>query len=160
MLKQLLICTLAITAIGCGNKISPLSPELKQEINGEVDEIRNNQNGIMAELGKLQQQVEINARDIKNMQNGMVNINKDNSGIQILQGDGSLILIFALATIAMLLYHYRLRAVKSEKTAEILAQQIALHEDEDLNNKVFSAAIDEKVEKEVYKLIVKNQKTT
>lgn len=138
---------------GCGNKISPLSPEFRQDLqnqNGQIEDIKNNQNGIMAEMLKLRQQTEINSRDIKSFQQGVFNWN--------IEGDGPLILIFALITIAMLLiYHYRVKAIKQEKAAKILAQQIALHDDQELRDKVFLAALNTEVEKDVYHLLKKSK---
>jgi hypothetical protein len=82
----------------------------------------------------------------------------DNSGVQILQGDGALIMVYSLCVIAMLLiYYYRTKLVKSEKTAEIFAQQIALHNSVDLNDKVFMAALNTDVEHDVYHAMVRNQ---
>ena len=145
----------ALFTTGCGN----LSPTARIDNSGEIDELKNNQNGVMLELLKFKAQQEINARDIKNLQQGLINTNNENHGVQILQGDGALILIFALGTIGMLLvYHFRTRAVKIEKAAGILAQQIALFDDVGLENNVFMAAMNTEVEAEVYHFITKGQK--
>lgn len=140
--------------------ISPLSPELKQQIDnqgGKIDDIRNNQNGLMLELGKISNQTEINARDIGQFQQGMMN--NQNSGVQILQGDGALILVFSVCVIGMfLVYHYRTVAKKKEKAADIMAQQIALYDDVALDDQVFLAAMNTDAEEEVYGLMVKGQK--
>ena len=146
---------------GCA-KISPLSPKLDQKIdnqNGQIEDLRSNQNGLMLELGKIRQQSEMNARDIENAQQGIVNLRgSDNSGIQILSGDGGLLVFFAISTLAVLLvYHYRTRAVTSEKTAGILAQQIAVYDDGELDDKVFLSALNTDVEEDVYHLMVKHQ---
>lgn len=146
---------------GCA-KISPFNPELKQKIenqNGEIEDIKNNQNGLMLELGKVRNENELQARDIRDAQQGLVNLKgNENSGIQILQGDGALILIFALGTIGMMLvFYYRTKYIKSEKTTEILAQQIALYNDADLDDKVFMAALNTDVESNIYHTMVKSQ---
>lgn len=156
-MKKYLVAILFIAAFttGCGN----LSPRANIENQGEIDELKNNQNGVMLDLLKFKAQQEILARDIKNLQQGLINQNNENYGVQILQGDGALILMFALGTIAMLLvYHYRTRAVRSEKAAGILAQQIALFNDVGLENNVFLAAMNTEVESEVYHYITKGQK--
>jgi len=151
-----------LTLSGCG-RFSPLSPELKQELqnqNGKIDDIKNNQNGLMLDLLNLRQQNDINARDIQNLQNGLINYNKNNqnSGVQILQGDGALVAVFATIVIGMLLVlYYRSQALKQTKTAEIMAQQIANYNDVDLNDNVFMAAMNSNVEDQVYHLMVKSQ---
>ncbi len=151
-------CLLGVT--GCAN----LNPRLRNDIdntNGKIDEIRNNQNGIALELGKLKQNAEISNSQLKEVQQGMINLNtaisrNENSGVQILQGDGALILVFGLGVIGMMLYYYRDRAVKSEKTAEILAQQVALYDDPVLNDDILRAAMFTSSEKDVYHLMKKH----
>lgn len=159
-MKWIFLSLIALTLTGCA-EISPFSPKMEQKIDnqdGKIDEIKSNQNGMMLEIMKLRQQNEINARDIGNFQQGLLNVNKSNSGTQILQGDGPLVLIFGISVVAMMLiYHYRSRAVKSEKTSEILAQQISMHNDEDLNDEVYLAALNTEVEGEVYHLLTKNK---
>jgi len=124
--------------------------------NGQIEDIKNNQNGVMLDLLNLRNEQSVQARDIENVQQGL--INKSNSGIQILQGDGALVMIFALATVGMLLiYHYKTKAFKNEKTAEILAQQIAMYDDVTLDDDVFVAAMNTDVEADIYHLMVKSQ---
>lgn len=148
---------------GCAN-ISPLSPELRNDIDnqdGQIEDIRNNQNGLMLELGKIRNQTDINARDIGTFQQGAFNKSNQNSGVQILQGDGGLILVFALGTIALLLvYHYRTRAVKNEKVVSILSDQIAMYDDVNLDNEVFLSAMNTSVEEDVYGHMLKSQTKT
>lgn len=153
---------LMLVVSGCSAKLSPLSPELDQKINnqdGKIDDIKNNQNGMMLELGKVRNQNDLNARDIHDAQQGLLNIKgQENNGVQILQGDGALTMVFSLITIAMMLvFYYRSKSIKSDKTTDILAQQIVLHDDEHLNDKVFMAALNTDVESNVYHAIVKNQ---
>lgn len=149
---------------GCSNNLSPFSPDLKNEINnqnGKIEDIKNNQNGVMLELIKLRNEQKINAEKIDNFQQGLLNLSgrNENFGVQILQGDGALVMVFALGTIAMMLiYHYRTKAVKKEKAADILAQQIVNYNDESLTDDVFISAMHTDVEKDVYDLIAKNQK--
>lgn len=147
---------------GCAN-ISPFSPDLKQNIdnqNGKIEELKNNQNGLLLEIGKLRQQQDINARDIENAQQGIFNLRgSNNSGVQIFSGDGGLIVLFTLglAAIGSVLY-YRTRALKFEKSAEILAQQIVFYDDASLDDKVFMSALNTDVEKDIYHLMMKNKK--
>mgnify|MGYP000468439927 CR=1 FL=1 len=75
----------------------------------------------MLELGKLRQDAEIQNSQLKEVQQGMLNLNatgirNENKGVQILQGDGALILIFALGTVAMLIF-YKRKSDKNEKIA-------------------------------------------
>jgi len=128
---------------GCGN----LSPRINERIDnqgGKIDEIRNNQNGIALELGKLKQNAEIVDSDLQEFQQGMMNLNaavsrNENSGIQILQGDGALMLIFSLGVIGMMLYYYRDRAIKSEQAADIMAQAVAKYPA--VNQSILQAAL-------------------
>ena len=164
MKRILLVLSILFLSIsGCG-RFDPLSPKLEQKIdnqNGKIDELKNNQNGVSLELMKLRQQTDLNARDIDNFQQGAVNLrgaSNDNTGFQLIQGDGALMLIFGLGVIGMFfVYHYRTEALKNSKTANILAQQIAAHDDVNLDEKVFTAAMNSDVEEHVYQLMVKNQ---
>lgn len=160
-LLEVLLLSFFVVLSGCG-RISPLSPELDQKIDnqdGKIEDIKNNQNGLMLELGQIRNENDLQARDIRDAQQGLINLKgNENSGIQILQGDGALILVFALGTIGMMLiFYYRTKYIKSEKTSEILAQQIALYDDTDLDDKVFMAALNTDVESDVYHCMVKNQ---
>tara|TARA_Y100000034_G_scaffold43496_3_gene53108 strand:+ start:28938 stop:29447 length:510 start_codon:yes stop_codon:yes gene_type:complete len=153
---------LSLSLAGCGN----LSPRQDQRIDnqdGQIEELKNIQNGINAEVGKLRQESEITNSTLKDVQTGMVNFqaklsSNENSGIQILQGDGALILVFAIAVVGMLLFHYRRLYKKNEKAADLLAQQITNKGDPYLDDVVFSAAMHTDVEAEVYHLMTKHQK--
>jgi predicted PurR-regulated permease PerM len=146
---------------GCG---SPFSPKLRQQIdnqNGKIDDISTNTNGIMLDILKLKNDQQIMQRDVENFQQGLINLENrnQNSGVQIFQGSGGLVVGFALTTIGMLLiYNYRSKAIQHQKTAELLAQQIVLHDSEDLQENVFKAAMYTNVESNVYHLITKQQK--
>jgi len=161
-LITLLVFGLSLSLAGCGN----LSPQQDQRIEnqgGEIEELKNIQNGVNSEIGKLRQEAEITNSTLKEVQNGMINFNaklssNENSGIQILQGDGALILIFAIAVVGMLLFHYRSLYKKNEKAADLLAQQITNRGDPYLDDVVFAAAMHTDVEKEVYHLMTKHQK--
>lgn len=161
-MKTFIYILLLILITGCGNKITPLSPELSQKLNnqdGKIDEVKNNQNGMMLEIGKLRQTSEVHARDIGAYQQALIakNDSHNNAGVQILQGDGALVLVFAVIVVALLLvYHFKTKAVKYQKTAELLAQQIS--GDQNMANRVFMAALDSDIEEHVYSLVAKNQK--
>ena len=161
-MRWVVLAILMLCLTGC--KISPVSPELDQKIdnqNGRIEDINSNQNGLMMEFLKLRNQTEINARDIGNLQQGIINQSNQNSGVQVLQGDGPLIMIFAFGTIGMLLiYHYRTRAIKNEKIVEIMSDQIALYDDVHLDNDIFMSAMNTDVEKEVYDSMVASQDRT
>jgi PBP1b-binding outer membrane lipoprotein LpoB len=146
---------------GCSKNLSPFSPDIKNDINnqnGKIEDIKNNQNGVMLELIKLRNEQRIQAEKIENFQQGIFNGTNENFGVQILQGDGALVMVFALGTIAMILiYHYRTKSIKKEKAADILAQQIVNYNDESLTDGVFVSAMHTDVEKDVFELITKNQ---
>ena len=164
-MKKIILLIFGIILIGtsgCNN----LSPRLEEHIdnqNGKIDEIRSVQNGISTELGNLRAENTLTNSELDALQQGWVNLNaklssNENSGIQILQGDGALIMVFSLAVIFMLIWYYRDKAKKAEKVAEILAQEITNKNDPALEDKIFLAAKHTDVEANVYHLIVKSQK--
>jgi len=161
MKNIILSIILCFSLVGCSN----FNPRMQNRIdnkNGKIDEIKNNQNGLMLELGKLRQDAEIQNSQIKEFQQGMLNLNatgirNENKGVQILQGDGALILIFALGTVAMLLF-YKRKSDKNEKIANIMAQEVMLLNDQKLNDKILNLSIKTKVEKDVYKMMFKHIK--
>ena len=149
-------------ASGCNN-LSPRQEEHIDNQNGKIDEIRSIQNGISTELGNLRAENTITDSELEALQQGWVNLNarlssNNNSGIQILQGDGALIMVFSLSVVGMLLWYYRDKAKKSEKVSEILAQEIVGKKDPALEDQVFLAARHTNVEAKVYHLMVKAQK--
>jgi hypothetical protein len=160
---KFLTILLAATSIGCASgNFSPRNDPNIENQNGKIDEIRNNQNGVMAEIGKLKQSAEFQNSKLQEVQNGMLNLNtaisrNENSGVQILQGDGSLMFIFSICVIGMLL-HYRNRAVKNEKAAEIMAREIVRFNDVTLNDNVLRAAMHSPSELHVYNMMLKQQK--
>lgn len=162
MIFAALTCCLITGLSGCANLNPRNNPRIDNQ-NGKIDEIRNNQNGVMAEIGKLKQNAEIQNSQLKEVQNGILNLNtaisrNENSGIQILQGDGALILVFSLAVIGMLLYWYRDRAIISEKTAEVMAKEIARFNDPTLNDNILLAALNNKAESHVFQLLTKSRR--
>lgn len=154
-----IIVSAIFSIVGCANVSPRMQPKI--EGNGKIDEIKNNQNGVMAEIGKLKQNAEIQQSQLKEIQNGLLNLNvalsrNENSGVQILQGDGALIMVFSLGVIGMLLYWYRDRAIKSEKASNIMAKEIAKFNDPVLNDAVLHAAMNTEYESHVYNLLKKN----
>lgn len=159
MKNIILSIILCFILVGCSN----FNPRMQNRIdnkNGKIDEIKNNQNGLMLELGKLRQDAEIQNSQLKEVQQGMLNLNatgirNENKGVQILQGDGALILIFALGTVAMLIF-YKRKSDKNEKIANIMAQEVMLLNDQKLNDKILNSSIKTKLEKDVYKMMFKH----
>ena len=161
MKNKLLVCIaiLCISIAGCAN----FNPRNQQKINnqqGHIEDIRNNQNGVMAEIGKLRQEIGIQNSKLKEIQNGMLNINaalsrNENTGIQIIQGDGALIFVFAIIVIGMILFWYRHRAVQGEKNCEIMAKEIAKFNNPVLNENILKSAARNNTAPEVYGLLKK-----
>jgi len=143
--KKNIFLYLLFLLTGCQNFSPRMQPDITNP-GGKIEEISNNQNGIMAEIGKLRQETQLLNSQLKEVQNGLLNLNmavsrNENSGVQILQGDGSLIFLYSLAVMGMLLFWYRGRAINGEKTSEILAKEITRVNDPILNDKILTAAI-------------------
>lgn len=162
MRKILLVLFVIGLFAGCSMRVDPFSPRQKQRLenqNGKIEELKNNANGVQLELLKLRQQTEINARDLDRTQTGM--LNKQNTGVQILQGDGAIIAIIVLTGMIMggiaFISYYKTRATKAEKTTEIMATQIAFRNDQELEEAIFLAAMHTEVESDVYKIMLKKQ---
>lgn len=152
--KFIILLILLSSLAGCN--VSPLSPSNRPRINnsGSIGEIKSNQNGIMAEIALLKNKMEILARDVENIQNGFINSNNKNSGVQIFQGDGGLAVGFSLvAVLGLLVINYKLKADKYKKTAEIFGAQVREMKNSEMEDKVFVAALANKVEKNVYDIL-------
>jgi len=109
-------------------------------------------------LGNLKTDNEIQNSKIGQMQQGMANFQSNNSGVQILSGPGGLIISFiGILSITVLTLHYRGVAKVQTKTAEILAQTIASHQDQQLEDKVFQAAMYTTAEETVLNLMKKHK---
>jgi predicted PurR-regulated permease PerM len=138
MLKNfVLTCFFLILFSGCGN----LSPRNKQNINNPNGDVQNNQQGFLLEVGKLKQEVDIIGSRLKEVQEGLININaalsrNENSGIQILQGDGALFLVFSCVALVFIFY-YKNR--ENEKLLKTVTNKIAEINDENLTNKVIDS---------------------
>jgi outer membrane murein-binding lipoprotein Lpp len=159
MSKKLLICLFVLLLSGCANFNPRNTPKIDNN-QGQIEELKTNQNGIMAEIGKVRQDSDIQNSQLKEVQQGLLNINNaisrnENSGVQILQGDGALVLIFGVAVIGMLLYHYRSRAIISEKSLNILSDEVKNYNDDNLNENILRAAMHTDVETHVYQKLFK-----
>lgn len=146
-----MLATLFLT--GCGN-LSPrdslnpkdnFNPKLQQDINnqnGRIDRLENNQNSMRAQIDKI----------------GLINRENNNSGVQILQGDGGLLLIFGLVTVFLILWYFHRVAEGYKKTAEILADEVARSKNELLEQQILKAAQYTDVEDKVNSLLMKKKK--
>lgn len=159
-MKQLIFILAALCLIffsGCGN----LSPRQDQKIdnsNGKIDEIKNNQNGIMSELGTLKNQQEIQNSRLDRIQQGLMNIQStyENSGVQIFSGPGGLVVaIVGFVCCTILILHYRSQAKTYEKTSNILAERIINADNPELEDEVFQAAMYTSVEENMLKIMKK-----
>lgn len=148
ILKLILTSLLILSISGCAN----FSPRNKQNINnqqGEVGDIQNNQQGFLLELGKMKQEIDIIGSKLKEVQEGLVNINaavsrNENTGIQILQGDGSLFLVFSCAVLAFI-YYYKNR--ENEKLLKTLANKIVEQNNEQLTNSIVESVNSNQIKK-------------
>lgn len=144
---------------GCGN-LSPRQDQKIDNTDGKIDEIKNNQNGIMAEIGTLKNQSDIQNSKLDKVQQGMVNLQSvnENSGIQIFSGPGGLMVaVICLVCATILILHYRSQSKIQEKTANILAERIVSKDDPHLEDAVFQAAMYTNVEENVLNLMKKHK---
>jgi len=131
---------------GCGN-LSPrdnFSPKIDEKIGkieGNQNELENNLNSIKTELMNIKNSLKIDGQN-NQVQQGWLNI----------RSDGYVIGAFGAITIGMLLF-YMYKSNKYQKTATILSEQIKLHNDETLNERILASAWNTNVEKTVYSLL-------
>lgn len=159
-MEKIFFLSFLILLSGCQNFSPKMQPNISNP-GGKIEEISNNQNGIMAEIGKIRQETQLLNSQLKEVQNGLLNLNlavsrNENSGVQILQGDGALIFVYSLAVMGMLLFWYRDRAIKGEKTAEIIACEITRINDPVLNDNILAAAMREDCGEQVLGLLNKS----
>jgi hypothetical protein len=108
----------------------------------------------MSDLLTIKQRLDVVSRDIENLQNGFINSNNKNFGVQIFQGDGGLAVGLSIIVIlALVAANYKLKSDKYKKTAEIFGKEIAKLNNVDLENKIFMSALSSKVEKNVYSIL-------
>lgn len=154
MKKILFVFITCLFLLGCANFNPRNNPRIENQ-DGKIEDIRTNQNGFMLELGKIRQQGEVTNSSLKEIQTGLLNINaalsrNENYGVQVLQGDGSLILIFSVIVVGMILWHYRATAKKAEQAVKVMAREIVRLNNEDLNDSVLMSARKFNVEKLIY----------
>ena len=156
MIKKIFIFALfSLVLTGCAN-VSPFSPKQNNRVNnqGSIEDIKSNQNGLMADLANVRGKLELMARDVENLQQGLINSNNKNYGVQIFQGEGGLLAgICLFSFLGYLIYNYRSQAVKYKKTAEIMAKEIKSIKNIDLENKIYTSALNNKIEENVYKML-------
>lgn len=153
---------LVATALS-GCKFSPLSPSNRSPIRnngGEIGDIKNNQNGIMAEIMSLKNRMDIMARDIENIQSGFINHNNKNSGVQIFQGDGGLAVGLSLiALMVIVATNYKIKSDKYKKTAELFGNKIKSMNDIKMQEEIILEALGSKVESEAFKILQDQSKS-
>jgi len=148
-----------LTAQGCGN----LSPRQDPEINdnqGQIGQVENMANSNKLELGNLQSQAEIQNSKLDKIQQGLTNFQStnENSGVQILSGQGGLLIsLFTVLAACLMIIHYRGQAQKQEKVANMLAERIVQWDEPQLEDEVFQAAMYTDVEASVLKLMKKHK---
>jgi hypothetical protein len=158
-MRIILIAFLCCFITGCN--VSPLSPRNNNKINnqnGTMEDIKSNQNGLMADLANIRSKLELMARDVENLQQGFMNSNNRNYGVQIFQGEGGLIAGLGLiAILGLLTYNYKTKADRYKKTAELLGRQFKsiIPKNKELETNLYMSALGEKIEEEVYNILRK-----
>jgi hypothetical protein len=153
-MKSIIVFALALMITGCS--VSPFSPSNRPRIrnNGEIGDMNNNQNGVMAEILSLKNRLDVIAQDVENLQNGLINTNNRNFGVQIFHGEGGLAAgVAIIVALALMAFNYRLKSEKYKKTAEIFGEQIKKMQNLEIEEEVFKAALASKVESNVYKIL-------
>lgn len=146
-----------LCAAFAGCNFSPLSPSNKNGIrnnSGEIGDIKNNQNGIMAEIMSLKSRMDIMARDIESIQSGLINHNNKNNGVQIFHGDGGLAVGLSLAfMLAIIAVNYKIRSDKYRKTAELFGNHLKSLGDSRMEEEIMLEALGCKLESETFKIL-------
>jgi hypothetical protein len=154
-----LIFTLLVLSLsGCGN-FSPRSPKINNQ-NGKIEELKNNQNGIIADLEAFKNQQSIQNSRLDKIQQGIINLQSvyENSGIQVLSGPGgTMVAIIGLGCLTIMVLHYRSESKKYEKTANILAKEIVFSDNLEIENAVFEKALNTNCEEKILNLIKKQK---
>lgn len=154
-LFTLIFSSLIIMTTGC--RFNPLSPINQPNVNsggGDIGDIKNNQNGILADISVIRNKLDLLARDVENLQSGLVNSNTKNTGVTLFQGDGGLIVgLFIFCFLIFLIYDYRKKALEYKKTAEVMGKEIKALQNKELEESVLISALGAKVETKVYEMI-------
>jgi len=110
----------------------------------------------MADLANIRSKLEIMARDVENLQQGFINSNNRNYGVQIFQGEGGLIAgVSIILFLSFLVFNYRVKAEKYKKVASIMGKEIKSLNNKKIENEIFMSALGAKVEEDVYKILKK-----
>lgn len=149
LLAAVIVAAGALVASGCKDNLSPrdnlspkdnVSPKLEQQIdnqNGKIDRIESNQNAIKFAIEKRNENT--------------------NSGFQLFQGEGGLLLGFGVVAILCVTFFFYRRASKNDLMVSMLIEQIKSHNDPELEERVLKAALYTNVEKEVYHKMVRQE---
>lgn len=155
MFKNLIAIPIMLILIS-GCRVSPLSPNGPRinNQNGTIQELKNNQNGLMLDLMEIEQKQKLIIDQMETLQQGLINQSNKNFGVQIFHGDGGLLIGFGI--ISMLIFgivHYKIQSEKNKQAAELIAKEVKLKNDEELNNNIYASALNTPIGKEVYKLM-------
>lgn len=156
MKKTIAAVLVASAMLASGCNLSPFSPNNRHRIknSGEIGDTNSNQNGIMAEIGKIKNRMDVMAQDIENLQSGLINTNNRNFGVQIFQGEGGLAAgVVVVVALALLAVNYKLQSNRYKKTAEILGQQVRKKASQADEEEIYTAALARRVEREVYGIL-------
>ena len=157
--NYIVLALLSLVLSGCamGNRFDPFSPKNKnaiRDLNGKLEEQKTNQNGLMLDLMKMHQEQAVKAGRDAETQQGVVNLNGDGAIIALIV----VALVVACAVVGLVfIRHFWQEAKKQEQAAKIMAHQIARYDDVNLDNLVFSAAMNSPAEQHVYHLMVQAQ---
>lgn len=155
-MKKLVFALVFGSILLSGCNVSPFSPQNRPKIrnNGEIGDMNNNQNGVMAEMLSLKNRMDVLARDVENLQSGLINTNNRNFGVQIFHGEGGLaagvVIVVALALLAV---SYKIKSDRYKKSAEILVRQVKKMAGDSADDEILAAAIKDKVETDVYRML-------
>lgn len=137
-IKHLIICASLMCLAGCN--VSPFSP--KSRINArDVEDLKNNTNGIIAEIGKLRNDNQNLNSKLQDVQQGLINTKfNENRGVQIFQGDGALIMFFGIGIVGMILIYMYSALEKAKKVNQILADSVNDYNSKNLHSAIVKAA--------------------
>lgn len=146
-----IIISIILFSTGCGN----FNPRLNQRNVNPNGDLNNNQQGIMIELGKIRKETEILSSNLREIQEGLINLNlavsrNENSGVQILQGDGSLIMIFGLGVL-LIVFYFKNR--NNQEAVKILAKKIIDFDNNNLTNSVVEEFSNKNKDKQLIKIL-------
>jgi len=146
-----IIMSIILFSTGCGN----FNPRLNQRNVNPNGDLNNNQQGIMIELGKIRKETEILSSNLKEIQEGLINLNSsvsrnENSGVQVLQGDGSLIVIFGLGSLLIILYF---KNKNNQEAIKILTKKIINFDNSNLTKSIVEEFSNKNREKQLLKIL-------